>query len=222
MDKKDLLYQLTVCIERGKVNKTSVYPPDMKDQDGASELTAQALNMDISANEILSGALMPGMQKVGDKFSEGTAFIPDLLIAAKAMYAAMDHLKPFFESGEAQHKGTIILGTVSGDLHDIGKNLVKMVLEGDGWKVIDLGTDVSIEKFIENIKTYPDSMVGLSALLTTTMLNMEAAVKDIKNEFPDTQIFVGGAPLSQEFNDKIGADGCFRNPQEFVKYLRTI
>jgi len=160
---EDLLKQLAVCIERGKVDKNAAYPPDMKDQEGASELTAKLLEQGISANDILKKSLMVGMNGVGDRFSQGKAFIPDLLIAAKAMNAAMVHLKPYFESGEAKHRGTMILGTVSGDLHDIGKNIVRMVLEGDGWKVVDLGVDVSTDKFLTALDENPDAHVGMSA-----------------------------------------------------------
>ena len=216
---EELLKQLAFSIERGKAEKDAPYPPDMKGQDGASEITRQLLDGGVSANEILKKGLMIGMNAIGDKFSQGKAFIPEMLIAAKAMNAAMVHLKPFFESGEAEHRGTFILGTVAGDLHDIGKNIVRMVLEGDGWNVVDLGVDVSADKFLNALKESPDAHIGMSALLTTTMVNMEASVKAIKDYNAQTKIFVGGAPLSQEFNDKIGADGYFPDPHTFVKQL---
>ena len=216
---EELLKQLAVCIERGKAEKNSPYPPDMKEQDGASEIAKQLLDGGVPANDILKKALMIGMNKIGQKFGEGKAFIPELLIAAKAMNAAMVHLKPYFESGEAQHRGKFIIGTVAGDLHDIGKNIVRMVLEGDGWNVIDLGVDVTKEKFLDALKENPDANVGMSALLTTTMVNMEASVKAIKDSYPAAKVFVGGAPLSQEFNDKIGADGYFPDPHSFAKSL---
>ena len=165
---------------------------------------------------------MVGMRNIGDKFEQGKAFIPDMLIAAKAMNAAMVHLKPFFESGEVEHKGDFIIGTVAGDLHDIGKNIVKMVLTGGGWNVIDLGTDVKPDKFVETLKEYPEALVGMSALLTTTMMQMEVTTKKIKEISPETKVFVGGAPLSQEFFDKIETDGYFPDPNKFVKYLESI
>lgn len=219
---QDILEQLSICVERGKVDIRSPFPADMKGQEGADELTKKAIENKIPASMILNDALMQGMQRIGDKFGQGKAFIPDLLIAAKAMNAAMEHLKPFFESGEAQYKGTIIMGTVSGDLHDIGKNIVKMVLKGSGWDVIDLGVDVSAHKFVEALDQHPQSYVGLSALLTTTMLHMQDTTQAIKEKYPQTKVFVGGAPLSQEFSDKIGADGFFRDPQSFAKYLSAI
>lgn len=217
-----LLEQLAVCIERGKVNAKSPFPADLKDQDGADELTKRAVETSIPPNDILNRGLMVGMQRVGDKFESGKAFIPDMLIAAKAMNAAMVHLRPFFESGEAELKGDFIIGTVAGDLHDIGKNIVRMVLTGGGWNVIDLGTDVKAEKFVETLQQYPNAHIGMSALLTTTMMNMETVTKAVKEVSPNTKVFVGGAPLSQEFSDKIGADGYFPDPNKFVKHLALV
>lgn len=219
---KALLEQLAICIERGKVSKDTPFPPDMNGQEGADELTAKALEQNVAPNDILNNALMMGMKKVGDKFEAGKAFIPDMLIAARAMNAAMVHLKPFFESGEVELKGTFIVGTVSGDLHDIGKNIVRMVLTGSGWDVIDLGVDVSPEKFLEAIDANPGCMVGMSALLTTTMTQMGVTNKVIKAKYPDTKVYVGGAPLSQKYCDEIGADGYFPDPNKFAKHLDLI
>ena len=219
---ENLLEKLSVCIERGKVDQNSPYPPDMKGEPGASELTEEALNSGLTANTILSKSLMIGMHNIGEKFSNGKAYIPDLLIAAKAMKACMLHLKPYFDSGEAKHKGTMIIGTVAGDLHDIGKNIVGMVMEGDGWKIIDLGVDTKAEKFLEALKEHPGASVGLSALLTTTMLNMEKITSKIKEEYPDTKVFIGGAPLSDDYNHKIGADGYFKDPYGLTKHLNNI
>ena len=132
-----ILFLITNSIERGKVDVNATYPPDLKGQDGAVELTKSALAQGISAHDILVKALMPGMKKVGDKFGCGEAFIPDLMISAKAMNAATAILRPHFESGHSNRRGTFIIGTVSGDLHDIGKNIVKMIMEGAGWNVVD-------------------------------------------------------------------------------------
>jgi len=217
-----ILEKLALAIERGKVNLDSPYPPDLKGEIGADELTKKALEEGIAPDSILNNSLMIGMGKIGDKFEEGKAFIPDMLIAAKAMNAAMAHLKPYFESGEMELKGDFIIGTVAGDLHDIGKNIVRMVLTGNGWNVIDLGSDVKAEKYVETLKKYPNAMVGISALLTTTMMQMEFTTKAIKEVSPDTKVFVGGAPLSKEFNDKIGADGYFPDPNKFSKFLANL
>ncbi|HUW59585.1 MAG TPA: corrinoid protein [Candidatus Bathyarchaeia archaeon] len=215
----DLLEQIAICIERGKVNKNSPYPPDMKGQDGADELTKQALDQGIAPDDVLGKGLIIGMGRVGQKFSENKVFVPDLLMAAKAMSAGMAHLKPAFESGQAHHKGTFVIGTVQGDLHDIGKNLVAMVVEGGGWKVVDLGVDVSPEKFLAAVKDNPGAAVGLSALLTTTMVNMEKTVKLLKDQVPGTRVMVGGAPLTAEFAKKIGADGYSPDPQGAITFL---
>jgi len=217
----EILEQLATCIERGKVNASSPYPPDLKGQDGADELTQQALNNGVDPNAILSEGLMKGMSVVGQKFSENKVFVPDLLMAAKAMSAAMAHLKPFFESGAAQHKGTFVVGTVQGDLHDIGKNLVCMVMEGGGWNVVDLGVDVNTDKFMEAIEQNPKCVVGLSALLTTTMVNMEKTVQAIKEKSPSTVVVVGGAPLTSEFAKKIGADAYAADPQAGLNFINT-
>jgi 5-methyltetrahydrofolate--homocysteine methyltransferase len=215
----DILLRIATCIERGKVNATSPYPPDLKGQDGADELAKAALDMGIDPNDVLSQGLVVGMNAIGKKFSENKVFVPDLLMASKAMQAAMVHLKPFFESGQAKHRGTFIIGTVQGDLHDIGKNLVSMVMEGGGWKVIDLGVDVSAEKFLAALREHPQSAIGLSALLTTTMVNMEKTVVAVRQEYPDTKIIVGGAPLTDEFAKKIGADAYAPDPQGALEYL---
>ncbi len=215
----ELTDRIAQCVERGKVNADAPYPPDMKGQDGVYELTKAALEGGTDPNEILTGGLMKGMGVVGKKFSRNEVFVPDLLMAAKAMTAGMDQLKPAFESGAAKHKGTFVVGTVQGDLHDIGKNLVRMMMEGAGWEVIDLGVDTSPEKFLDAAKSHPGSVVGLSALLTTTMVNMEKTVKLLKEEVPDCIVIVGGAPLTQEFCDKIGADAYSPDPQGAIDYL---
>jgi methanogenic corrinoid protein MtbC1 len=215
----ELLEQIATCIERGKVNAASPYPPDLKGQDGADELVKKAIDEGVDPQEILSEAMIVGMSKIGKKFSNNEVFVPDVLMAAKAMHAGMNHLRPFFDSGAATHKGIFIVGTVQGDLHDIGKNLVAMVMEGGGYKVVDLGVDVSAEKFVEAVKENPGAVVGLSALLTTTMVNMEKTVQAIREVSPDTKVLVGGAPLTQEFADKIGADAYSPDPQGALDYL---
>lgn len=219
---ESLFQQIAHCIEFGKINKPSPYPPDMKDQDGADELTKKALDEGASPNAILTEALMAGMEKVGIKFRENKIFVPQVLMSAKAMSTAMDHLRPFFISGEAQRKGVFVIGTVQGDLHDIGKNLVSMMVEGNGYEVIDLGTDVSSEKFMEEVKKHPDCVVGLSALLTTTMTNMEKIVSDLKSEKPGMKVCIGGAPVTDDFRSRINADFYSPDPQGLVEYLNGI
>lgn len=218
----ELLDQIAVCIERGKVNAASPYPPDLKGQEGADELVKKALAQGMAPDEVLAKGLVIGMSRVGQKFSENKVFVPDLLMAAKAMSAGMAHLKPYFESGQAHHKGTFIIGTVQGDLHDIGKNLVAMVVEGGGWKVVDLGVDVSAEKFAKALEENKGAVVGLSALLTTTMVNMEKTVALLKEKDPKVKVIVGGAPLTSDFAKKIGADAYSADPQGAVTFLATV
>jgi methanogenic corrinoid protein MtbC1 len=216
----DLLIKLGQCIEFGKINKACPYPPAMKDQDGADELTKMALQSGINPNEILENAMIPAMANVGNKFSRNEIYVPQMLMSAKAMHSAMVHIKPFFQSGETKRKGTFVIGTVAGDLHDIGKNLVSMMIEGGGWEVIDLGVDVSKEKFIDALKINPHAAIGMSALLTTTMENMKNIVTAVKEKYPDSKILVGGAPLTQDYCDKIGADFYSPDPQGAVNYLK--
>jgi len=218
----EILEKLAYCIEFGKINKESPYPPDMKGQDGADEYAKQALETGISANEVLQNSLIVGMQKVGVKFRENKIFVPQVLMSAKAMSTAMEHLKPFFQSGEVARKGKFIVGTVAGDLHDIGKNLVSMMVEGSGWEVIDLGVDVNADKFIEAIGKNKDAIVGLSAMLTTTMTNMEGIVKEIKAKNSDQKVIIGGAPLNDDFRASIGADFYSPDPQGAIEYMNTL
>ncbi|NQT66977.1 MAG: corrinoid protein [Actinobacteria bacterium] len=163
----------------------------------------------VSAVEILNDGLVPGMDVVGKKFKANEMYIPEVLIAARAMHAAMDIIKPLLSESGADTKGKIIIGTVQGDLHDIGKNLVGMMLEGGGYTVIDLGVDVPPEKFIEEIKKNGIKLIGISALLTTTMTGMKTVIDALKvdKETANVKVMVGGAPITQEYADSIGAAG---------------
>lgn len=219
---KDFLQKLALCVENGKINKSSPYPPNMKDQDGADELAKRALEEGVKPDEILENALIPAMAKVGNKFSRKEIYVPQMLMAAKAMSSAMVHLKPFFQSGETKRKGKFIIGTVSGDLHDIGKNLVAMMIEGGGWEVIDLGVDVGAEKFLKALDENPNAIIGLSALLTTTMENMKKIVTVIREKYSSSKILVGGAPVTMEYCKKIGADFYSPDPQGAVNYLKQL
>jgi len=219
---KSLLEKLLEAVELGKVDRKSPYPPQLKDQDGAYELAAKALEEGFKPDEILEKALIPAMANVGNKFSRKEIYVPQMLMSAKAMAGAMLHLKPFFQSGETKRKGTFIIGTVTGDLHDIGKNLVSMMVEGGGWEVIDLGVDVGTEKFLKALEENPGAVIGLSALLTTTMENMKKTVIAIKEKHSDSKILVGGAPVTKEYCEKIGADFYSPDPQGAVNYLKNL
>lgn len=217
-----MLEKLFECVELGKINQASPFPPQLKGQPGADEYTREALDNGITPSDIMNLALIPAMNKVGQKFSENKIFVPQMLLSAKAMNTSLVHLKPFFSSGEVKRKGTFILGTVFGDLHDIGKNLVGMMVEGSGWEVIDLGVDVKTEKFLETLQQYPDAVVGMSALLTTTMTNMEPVIRAIKEVSPQTKVIVGGAPLTPDFAQSIGADAYGSDPQDDVVWLESL
>jgi 5-methyltetrahydrofolate--homocysteine methyltransferase len=214
----ELVERISLCIERGKVNKIAPYPPDLRNQEGSDELTKQALAEGVGPDIILK-ACNDGMQRIGARFSRNEVFVPELLMAAKAMNAVMAHLKPFFQAGTVKKKGVFVLGTVAGDLHDIGKNLVGMVVAGNGWEVVDIGVDVKPGKFIEKIKEHPGCIVGLSALLTTTMASMAKTVQEIKAQLPASVIIVGGAPLSADAAAKMGADAYAPDPQGAVTFL---
>ena len=215
----NFIEQISECVENGKVNLASPYPPQMKGQPGADELTRQALDEGVAPADILNLALVSAMNRVGQKYTENKIFVPQMLLSAKAMSASMAHLKPFFQSGEVQRKGVVIMGTVMGDLHDIGKNLCCMMVEGAGWEVIDLGVDVKPDRFVTELDTHPNAFVGLSALLTTTMVNMENIITSIRQKYPDTKVAVGGAPLNKDFALKIGANGYGKDPQELITWL---
>lgn len=172
------------------------------------ELVAKALEEGTSAQEILNDGLLAGMGVIGEKFKNNEVYVPEVLIAARAMNAGMDVLKPVLISAETESKGKVVLGTVKGDLHDIGKNLVKIMLEGKGLDVVDLGTDVSPQAFVEAAVRENAKIIACSALLTTTMMVMkdvvkEAEAKGIKGK---VKIMVGGAPVTQNFCESIGAD----------------
>lgn len=215
---QDIVEKIALCVARGKISKSSWFPPDMKDQVGADEIAAEALKNGVEPEVLLEGCML-GMEKVGEEFGNGKAAVTNLVISAEAMNAVMKHIKPFLESGEVKRKGKFVIGTVAGDLHDIGKNLVSMVIRGGGFEVIDLGVEVQTNKFLESISKHPGCFVGLSALLTTTMPNMEKSVKAIKETYPEIKVLVGGAPITQDFCTHIGADFYSSNPQEAVEFL---
>ena len=176
--------------------------------DQAKEQTQKAINDGVDAQNILDEGLIAAMDVVGDKFAKGAMFVPQMLRSAKTMQECVTVLKPHFQGGGMTAKGKVILGTVKGDLHDIGKNLVAMMLEGAGFDIIDLGTDVSPAQFVEAIQEHRADLVGMSALLTTTMPSMRLTIDAIqKAGLRDAiKIMVGGAPVTQRFSDDIGAD----------------
>jgi len=178
-------------------------------RNNAVELTNQLLAAKVNPKQILDEGLIAGMGQVGELFKKGEYFVPEMLIAARAMKSALELLRPLLIDTGVKPVGTIVIGTVRGDLHDIGKNLTAMFLEGAGFQVVDLGVDVSAEKFIGAVREHQADIIGMSALLTTTMTYTSEVIKALKaeNMREQVKVIVGGAPITQEWADQIGADG---------------
>ena len=172
-------------------------------------LVGQALAAGLPAARILNEGLIPGMERLGVLFKNNEVFIPEVLVAARAMNAGLGKLEPHLAAAGVKPRGVVVIGTVKGDLHDIGKNLVAMMLRGNGYKIVDLGVDVLPEKYLEAAKANGAGAIALSALLTTTMTNMKSVVEQVKQSdlAGKLKVMVGGAPLTQSFCDEIGADG---------------
>ena len=181
--------------------------------DDIEELTRDALDDGLDAKQILDKGLMPGMDHVGVEFKAGNMFVPEVLRSARVMHASMDILKPLLAESGAKMVGKLLLGTVKGDLHDIGKNLVGMMCEGAGFEVKDLGKDVSPDDFVEAVKEFEPDVLGMSALLTTTMRSMEHTIKALEEAGvrDKVKIMIGGAPVTQDFANQIGADAYASN-----------
>ncbi len=200
---------------------TAVIEGNMED---IVELTEDALDEDLSAEDILNRALMPGMDHVGVEFKAGNMFVPEVLRSARAMQASMEVLKPLLAKSGAQRAGRVLLGTVKGDLHDIGKSLVAMMCEGAGFEVTDLGKDIDPDGFVEAIKKHEPDIVGMSALLTTTMRAMESTIKAMAEAGvrDRVKVMIGGAPVTQDFADQIGADGYASNAASAAELAKRL
>lgn len=192
------------------------------DAKAVAMLTQQALDEGNSAQSILTNTLIPGMNVVGELFEKNEYFVPELLLAARGMSAAVEILRPQLAASDFKPTGKALIGTVQGDLHDIGKKLVIIMLEGNGYEVVDLGVDIPPEKFVEAVNESGCRLVGLSALLTTTMPAMEKTVKALKDSDRDLKIIIGGAPITQAFADSIGADGYGRDASAAVALARQL
>ena len=192
--------------------------------DEAKRLTQEALDRGESAGTILKEGLISAMDRIGVKFKNGEVYIPEVLIAARAMHAGMAILKPILSKSTGTMAGKVLIGTVKGDLHDIGKNLVVMMLEGGGFDVVDLGIDVPADKFVEAIKAHQPHVVGLSALLTTTMREMKTTIEVIEKAGLRNQVkmIVGGAPLTEKFAREIGADGYAPDAASAVDMVKSL
>ena len=188
----------------------TIYEAVLNGDAGTTEAEVKAaLDVGTPPEDILYKACIPAMEEVGRLFEEGEKFVPEMLISARAMQTAMGLLKPLLLAADIKTVGTVVVGTVAGDLHDIGKNLVGMMLEGSGFEVIDLGTDVSPQAFVDAVREHEPQVIGMSALLTTTMPSMGATIEALKEAGlrGDVKVMIGGAPITQDFADKIGADG---------------
>jgi 5-methyltetrahydrofolate--homocysteine methyltransferase len=194
------LHDLALLVEQGQAQKIST-------------LTQQLLEAEVSPQLILNDGLIAGMAVVGEKMRNGDMYLPEVLQSAGAMQVSLKLLKPHLAREGAQSRGKVLLGTVRGDMHDIGKNLVGIMLQGAGFEIIDLGPNVSPEMFIEAIEVHEPAIVGLSAMLTTTMLNMKSTIEAVRAARPRSKvkIIIGGAPVNQAFADQIGADGYARD-----------
>jgi len=189
-----------------------------------AEMTRRALNSAVTAEDVLRRGLNPGMQRVGEEFRDGLMFIPEVLMSAQTMHASMELLKPIFSDSNLENVGTLLLGTMEGDIHDIGKNLVGMMCEGTGFRVVDLGVNVAPETFVEAVERESPDIVGLSALLTTTTRCMKVTIEalDEAGLRGSVKVIVGGAPVTDEFSEEIGADGYAPNATEAADLARRL
>jgi 5-methyltetrahydrofolate--homocysteine methyltransferase len=182
-----------------------------------SSLVETALAEGVSASEVLEHGLTAGMAVVGRRFRANEIIVPEVQVAARAMKAGMTHLEPIFAAAGVAPVGTFVIGTVRGDIHDIGKNLVGMMLRGAGFSVVDVGVNVAPPVFVEAVRKHGAQLVGLSALLTTTMVQMKPTIEALRAAVPDVKVLVGGAPVSPEFAVSIGADGYGANATDAVE-----
>jgi 5-methyltetrahydrofolate--homocysteine methyltransferase len=191
--------------------------------DSAQEKTQVAIEAGISAEKILQQGLIPAMEEVGRLYETGVFYVPEMLIAARAMQGSLNLLKPLLVDSGVASAGKVVIGTVQGDLHDIGKNLVAMMLEGAGFEIVDLGTDVAPEAFVEAVKGGAN-IVGLSALLTTTMVAMESTIQALEEAGVRDQVkvIIGGAPITQEYADQIGADSFAADASQAVTQAKKM
>lgn len=187
------------------------------DEDLAKEAAKEALDTGIDAAEAIFNGLVKGMEEVGRLFEAQEYFVPELLMCADALYAGLDILKPHMKKLDLGVKGSVVIGTVEGDVHDIGKNIVKMMFDVAGFTVYDLGRDVPLDKFVEEQLRTDSDLVCLSAMMTTTMVGMKTVIEKLKAKNPDVKIMIGGAPVSQDIAEKWGADGYAKDASNALK-----
>ena len=188
------------------------------------EQVQRAVDAGTDMNRLINDALISAMDIVGKRFADGDIYVPEMLVSATTMKRGLNIIKPLLQSGETENRGTIVMGTVKGDLHDIGKNLVTMMMEGAGFRIIDLGVDVKIDNLVATLKKEKADILGLSALLTTTMPEMQNVIEVLKSEGlrDHVKVIVGGAPIDQGFAAKIGADGFGKDAVAAVQLVRRL
>lgn len=223
MSKDDLLKKLENAIVMGHLDADDEgFDGTMEGTPGTLELVDKALEEGIEPQKILD-IFAKSMEKVGELFESEEYFLPDMLASAECVGEAMDIIEPKLQAGSNSDKGKFLIATVEGDLHDIGKNIVATMIKGAGYQVMDLGIDVPAEEILKAIREFKPDFVGLSALLTTTMIEMEQVVKQIREEgFSDIKVFIGGAPTSEEFAEKIGADHYCRDVMDAMHKLEEV
>jgi 5-methyltetrahydrofolate--homocysteine methyltransferase len=194
------------------------------EDEAVAELVQQALDQGLAPGEILQGGLIAGMDEVGRDFKAGELFVPEVLIAARAMHAGMGVLRPLLAESDAPSAGKFVIGTVKGDLHDIGKNLVRMMLEGAGFETVDLGTDVEPQAFVKAVREHKPTLMGMSALLTTTMVQMKTTIEALTEAGvrDSVKIMIGGAPVTDAFAKQIGADAYAPDAASAVDTARAL
>ncbi len=194
------------------------------EQHTVEELTREAIKQGTDAEQIIQDSFISAMGIVGEKFGAGEIYIPEMLRAARAMKCGMEILKPLLVGNKVQTLAKVVIGTVKGDMHDIGKNLVGMMLEGSGFEVVDLGIDVPVDKFVDAVKQYHPRFLAMSALLTTTMEKMKLVIEELEASGlrQEVNVFVGGAPVSQSFADEIGADGFGINAGQAAELMKRM
>jgi len=224
MNKQELLEKIAINVVQGRVEaEDEGFDEGFEGQPAVTELVEMAIDQDIRPDAILLDGLTASMAVVGEKYESGEYLIPDMLAAAEAVGAGMDILTPHLVKAGVESKGKFVIATVAGDLHDIGKNIVAIMLKGAGYEVIDLGVDVPIDKIIATVIEQKAPYLGLSALLTTTMRNMEEVVQKLtdKGARDQVKICIGGAPTSSEFSEKIGADGHCRDAFDALDWAKA-
>ncbi len=218
----ELLKQIEYLVVRGHIDASSRYPKDLEGEPGVQEKVSEALDCGVTPQDILTKGLISGMSLVGEKYENNEIFVPEMLFSAKAMKSGLNQIRPLLVGDVSIRVGTVILGTVFGDMHDIGKNLVGMMLEGAGFDVIDLGINTPASTFVDIARQHPDAIIGMSALLTVTMKNMKTVIDSLRSNNLKNRVMIGGAPVTKAFAEEIGAEGYSMNANQAVSLAKQL